>query len=102
MYPTRELNHLSIHKARLHRRITSNRNQLKLDASRIAEPLMVLNPYMAVLREVSPLVALVLRIFIRCTISPRIRKLQSSLRWIPLITGIFRISHFLIQKHEDA
>jgi hypothetical protein len=91
MYPTRELIRLSVHKARLHRRLAFRRSQLTKNATRVIRPFIFLKPILLVLQTASPLAVLALGVFVRRSVFPRLQKLRTFVRWSPFVLSVVRL-----------
>lgn len=96
MYPQRELTRLNAYKVALQKDIERQRVQCAAVATRVAQPLELLDRILVLWRRISPFAlfaALPLGIIAQRAVIPRVKILESLVRWSPLIfTVIHRIS----------
>jgi hypothetical protein len=88
MYPQRELIRLTAYKAALQRDIAVHRAQYTRAATRVAQPLELLDRILVIWRKLSPfalLAAVPLGFLVQRTVFPRLKLLRSIVRWSPLV-----------------
>ena len=92
MYPQRELTRLAAYKAALRQSIALRRNQCTAAASRVAQPLELLDRLLVLWHRLSPLAlvaAVPLGFLVKRPASPGLKILRSLVRWGPLVlTGL--------------
>jgi hypothetical protein len=93
MYPQPELSRLAAHKAALRRDIFLHRAECVRAATRITQPLVLVDRLLAIWRQFQPvatLAALPLGLFVTRTFFPQRKLIGSLVRWAPLVFAAVR------------